>query len=190
MCLDEITGKDLAGTDTTVVRTLRTGETSLGPAIWVSIGIEDGVLLLETEPGLSVGSSVHDLLAVSAVVGLVDSAIVVVTLAEDEDVGTSTERVLEDGNGALGMSAGLEDNGHTTGRWPVKLMPRGLPDVAGGCELTRNTSELSPGAWLVDDPSKFHSLRSETLAGAFSRVMVLLRRPPSPSIQMSVGGRV
>jgi hypothetical protein len=124
VCLDEITGKDLAGTDTTVVRTLGAGETSLGPAIWVSIGIEDGVLLLETEPGLSVGSSVHDLLAVSAVVGLVDSAIVVVTLAEDEDVGTSTERVLEDGNGALEMSARLRDDGHATGRWPVKLKPR------------------------------------------------------------------
>lgn len=51
--------------------------------------------------------------------------------------------------------------------------------------LTRKTSELSPGAWLVDDPSKFHSFNSDTEAGALSRVMVLHRRPPSPSIQTS-----
>jgi len=54
--------------------------------------------------------------------------------------------------------------------------------------LTRKTSEFSPGAWLVEEPSKFHSLSSETEAGFPDRmVMVLQRMPPSPSIQMSDG---
>lgn len=39
----------------------------------------------------------------------------------------------------------------------------------------------------MEEPSKFHSLRSATDEGEFSRVMVLLRMPPSPSIQISVG---
>lgn len=55
------------------------------------------------------------------------------------------------------------------------------------CVLTRKTSELSPGAWLVDEPSKFHSRRSATDSGDLLRVMVLERRPLSPSIQMSGG---
>lgn len=42
---------------------------------------------------------------------------------------------------------------------------------------------------MVDEPSKFHSRRSATdLGGPFSRVMVLQRRPPSPSIQTSERG--
>ncbi len=52
----------------------------------------------------------------------------------------------------------------------------------------RKTSELSPGAWFVDEPSKFHSLSSDTDLGACSSVMVLHRRPPSPSIQDVCGG--
>ena len=54
-------------------------------------------------------------------------------------------------------------------------------------KLTRKTSESPPGAWLVEEPSKFHSLRSATEVGALSMVMVLQRMPPSPSIQMSDG---
>lgn len=57
--LDEITGKDLSGTDTTVVWTLGTWETHLGPTEWLSIGIKESVLLLETEPWLGGLDSVH-----------------------------------------------------------------------------------------------------------------------------------
>lgn len=39
----------------------------------------------------------------------------------------------------------------------------------------------------MEEPSKFHSLRSATDEGEFSRVIVLLRMPPSPSIQISIG---
>lgn len=87
-------------TSSTVVRALGTGETALGPAERSTIRIEEGVLLLQTEPRLRVLCLVHDLLRVMAVVGLVGSAIVVVALGKNEDVVTSTERVLEDGSGA------------------------------------------------------------------------------------------
>ncbi len=51
VCLDEITGKDLASANTTVVRALGTGETHLGPAEDLSVGVEEGVLLLEANQG-------------------------------------------------------------------------------------------------------------------------------------------
>jgi len=104
--LDEVTGEDLTGTNTTVVRALRTWETHLGPAEDLSIGIEEGVLLLETKPRLVLLGGVHDLLGVSTVVGLVDGSIVVVTFTENEDVVTTTEWIWEHGDGALVRSAG------------------------------------------------------------------------------------
>jgi len=45
-----------------------------------------------------VGSLVHDLLGVMAVVGPVGGSVVVVGLCKDEDVVTATERILEDGS--------------------------------------------------------------------------------------------
>lgn len=170
--LDEVTGKDLAGTDTTVVGALGTGETVLGPAVDLAVVVEESVLLLETEPGLSLLGSVHDLLGVGTVVGLVGGAVVVVALAKNKNVGTATEGVLEDGDRALGNKFSRRNVGGAS--QPSKL-------------LTRKTSELSPGAWLVEEPSKFHSRRSATDLGASSRVMVLQRRPPSPSTQTSGG---
>lgn len=68
MRLDEISSKDLAGTDTTVIRTLGTGETHLGPTVDLSIGVKQSVLLLETEPGLFCGGRLHDFGTVGAVV--------------------------------------------------------------------------------------------------------------------------
>lgn len=101
MSLDKITSKHLAGTDTTVVRTLRTGEAVLGPAKDLTIGVKESVLLLETEPRFGVLGGVHHLLAVSSVVGLVRGTVVVVTFTEDENVGATSEGVLEDGNWTL-----------------------------------------------------------------------------------------
>lgn len=101
MSLDKITSKHLAGTDTTVVRTLRTGEAVLGPAKDLTIGVKESVLLLETEPRFSVLGGVHHLLAVSSVVGLVRGTVVVVTFTENENVGATSEGVLKDGNRTL-----------------------------------------------------------------------------------------
>ena len=50
--IDDVTGKDLASTDTAVVRTLGSRIAALRPAIRPVIHIEESVLLLETEPGL------------------------------------------------------------------------------------------------------------------------------------------
>lgn len=99
MSLYDITAVDLASTDTAVVRTLRTGETTLGPAIGVSKLIEESVLLLETEPGLLILVRLHQLGAVMSVVELVWYAVGIPALGEDEDVVTTAEGIGEDGNG-------------------------------------------------------------------------------------------
>jgi hypothetical protein len=98
--LDDVTAVDLAGTDTTVVRALGTGETTLGPAVWPAIGAKKGVLLLQTEPELFLGVCLHQAVAVVTVVELVGAAIGVPGFAENEDVVTLTEGVGVDSNGA------------------------------------------------------------------------------------------
>jgi hypothetical protein len=50
--LNQISRKDLSSTDTAVVGSLRAGVAALGPSERPSIGVEEGVLLLESEPGL------------------------------------------------------------------------------------------------------------------------------------------
>lgn len=101
MGLDEITGKDLASTDTTVVRALGTGETHLGPSKDLSIGVKQGVLLLESEPGLLLLDRVHRLFAGRSVVGAVGRTVVVVAFTQNEEVLASSERIAEHGDGAL-----------------------------------------------------------------------------------------
>lgn len=63
MSLDEISGENLARTDTTVIRALGTWETHLGPTVRLLVGVKEGVLLLETEPGFLGCRGVHGLLA-------------------------------------------------------------------------------------------------------------------------------
>jgi hypothetical protein len=107
--LNNITAVDLAGSDTAVVRTLRTGETTLGPAVWPSIGAKEGVFLLETEPEVLAGMCLHQLGRFVAVVELVGGAIRVPGLTEDKDVLSLAEGVREDSNGAdidIGVVAG------------------------------------------------------------------------------------
>lgn len=58
-----------------------------GPAIRPVILTEESVLLLETEPGLTLGVGLHDLGALMAEVVLVGSAVGVPALGEDDDVG-------------------------------------------------------------------------------------------------------
>ena len=95
-------------TSTAVVRPLGTRETALGPTIGGAVEVEEGVLLLETEPRGSVLCELHDFCGMVAVVGLVRGAIVVVALCEDEDVVATAEGVLEDGGGTevdIGVAA-------------------------------------------------------------------------------------
>ena len=85
-------------TSTAVVGALGTRETALGPTVGGAVHVEEGVLLLETEPGSLVLGELHDLRGMVTVVGPVGRAIVVVALGEDEDVVAATEGVLEDGS--------------------------------------------------------------------------------------------
>ena len=87
-------------TSTAVVGALGTGETALGPAVRRAVHVEEGVLLLETEPGDLVLGELHNLGGMVAVVGPVGGTVVVVALGENEDVVTATEGVLEDGGRA------------------------------------------------------------------------------------------
>jgi hypothetical protein len=87
-------------TDTAIIRALRTGETALWPLIWLIIGIKEGILLLETEPWLDIENLVHDLFGVVTIVGPVWGSIVIIGLGKDEDVVSTTERILENGGRA------------------------------------------------------------------------------------------
>jgi hypothetical protein len=98
--LDNVTAVDLAGTNTTVVRTLRTGETTLGPSIGSTKLIEESVLLLKAEPRNVLLVGLHELVAFMSAVELVRGAIGVPALTEDEDVVAPAERIWEDSNGA------------------------------------------------------------------------------------------
>jgi hypothetical protein len=98
--LDEITAEDLAGADTTVVRALRSGESVLGPAERPAVDIEEGVLLLKTEPEALAGVGLHEEGSVVTEVEGVGLAIRHPGLAHDEDVGLAAEGVVVDSNGA------------------------------------------------------------------------------------------
>ena len=76
---------------TAVVGTLGTGEPVLGPTEWVLVTIEQSVLLLDTKPGLLVLSLLHDLQAGGPVVGGHGLLLVVVGVAQDQDVVPSSE---------------------------------------------------------------------------------------------------
>lgn len=94
VAFDNVSSKDLSGTNTTVVWTLRSWETTLWPSVWLVINVEQGVFLFKTEPRLLSSGLLHDLVGVVSVVGLVGSTIIVVTFAQDDDVVTSSDRVL------------------------------------------------------------------------------------------------
>lgn len=98
--LDDISAVDLAGTDTTVVRALGAGEATHGPAVRAVMHVEEGVLLLETEPWLLLLVGLHELVALISVVEGVGSAIGVPALADHQDVGCQAEGVRVDGHGA------------------------------------------------------------------------------------------
>ena len=98
--LYDITAEDFAGTHTAIVRTLRSRETTLGPAIWPTVWAEKRVLLLKTEPELVLRVSLQKPSGLVAVVEFVGRSIWVPALGHDKDVVTSTDWVREDGHGA------------------------------------------------------------------------------------------
>jgi hypothetical protein len=136
--LDDVTAVDLAGTDTAVVRALRTGETALGPAVGPTVGSQQGVFLLQTEPELVLGVGLHQLGSLVTVVELVGSAIGVPGLAEDEDVVTLPEGVGVDGNGA-DVDIGVVTGGLASGgavKVPLGEFIDGLDSLVEGLDRT------------------------------------------------------
>jgi len=89
--LNDISAVDLSGTDTTVVWTLWTWETTSWPSKWLIEIIKESILLLETEPWDLVLVSLHQFGAVVAVVELVWDTVGVPALAKDEDVVAASE---------------------------------------------------------------------------------------------------
>jgi hypothetical protein len=114
--LNDVTAVDLAGTDTAVVRALRTGETALGPAVGLVIEIEQGVLLLETEPRNLLLVGLHELGAGMAVVELVGSTVGIPALSQDKDVVVAAEGIAVHGDGTkvnIGVLTGSLTGGGT-----------------------------------------------------------------------------
>jgi len=97
---DEIAGENFAGTSTTVIRALGAWETAFRPTIGSTVNIEQSIFLLETEPRDFGLRFIHNFFRVVTIVGPVGSTIIVVALGEDEDIVTTTERILEDSGGA------------------------------------------------------------------------------------------
>lgn len=97
VALDDVTGKDLASTNTTVVWALWRWETALWPAVWLVVDVEESVFLLETKPWLLGCGLLHNLVGVVSVVGLVWGSIRVVALGKNNDVVSPSEWVREEG---------------------------------------------------------------------------------------------
>jgi len=98
MSLNNITSKDTISSNTAVVRTLRGGESTFRPSKGVSLLGEEGVFLLKTKPGIVLLGLFEDANGIVARVGLVGGAIRVEAFSHDEDVVSSAEGILEDGN--------------------------------------------------------------------------------------------
>ena len=119
--------RKFALTSTTVVGTLGTWETVFRPTVRVIVGVQQSVLLFKTEPGLVLLGQLHNFSGMVTMIGLVWSAVVVVALSEDENIITTTEGVLEDGDWPqvdVGVTAWSLVGGRT-----IEIPNSQLPDV-------------------------------------------------------------
>lgn len=100
MSLNDISAVNLAGTNTAVIRTLGTGETTAGPAIGPPIRTQKSVLLFQTEPPILLSVGLHETSGFVTEVELVGCPIRIPSLAEHDDVITEAEGIREDCGGA------------------------------------------------------------------------------------------
>ena len=98
VCFNDITSVDFSGTDTAIVGALRTRETTYWPAVWFAIGIEEGVFLFETEPGVMGFVFFHQFGTFGTEVEFVGGAVRVVAFGKDQDVVSATEGIWVHGN--------------------------------------------------------------------------------------------
>ena len=97
---NDVATNHTARSDTTVVRALRTREAAYRPAKRPTIGTHERVLLLNTEPAMLILALLEDLDSIVTEVGLVRSAVIVVTFGKDQDVIATTEWIREISNRA------------------------------------------------------------------------------------------
>lgn len=99
MGLNDVSGVDFGGTDTTVVWTLWSWETAFRPAVDVAIDrVQESVFLFQTEPNFFLGVGSHQLAALMSMVELVWGAVVVPALGQNDDVVASSERIWVEGD--------------------------------------------------------------------------------------------
>lgn len=96
--LNDVTTVHFVSASSAIVGTLWAWETTLWPSQWLTVCVQQGVLLLNAEPWLVGGAFVDDLLAASTVVGLRWFAVVRVGLAQNENMWSLTEWVTVDSN--------------------------------------------------------------------------------------------
>ena len=82
----DVSPVDISGPDSAVVRSLRSWVAVLGPAERLLVIVKQGVLLLNTEPGLLILDLLHNLETLLPLVGLHGLVLVVVSVAHDEEV--------------------------------------------------------------------------------------------------------
>jgi len=97
--LNNIATVNTVGTNTAVVGTLGSGEPVLGPSEGMSVLSQEGVLLLNAEPGLGRLSSLHDLQADLPVVGVCGLLVVLVGFTHHHDVVSTSEWIRVDLDG-------------------------------------------------------------------------------------------
>ena len=83
---------DISGPDSAVVRSLGPRVAVLGPTERLLVIIEQGVLLLNSKPGLLVLCLLHDLKTILPLVGLHWLIFVVIRVTEDEEIVSLGER--------------------------------------------------------------------------------------------------
>lgn len=96
--LDDFAADHLIGTDATVIGTLRTREAILRPAEWPAVEVQQGVLLLDAEPGILVLDGFHRLIRQVPLVRLRRRLVAIVGVAEHELVFTAAERIVINGH--------------------------------------------------------------------------------------------
>lgn len=111
---DDISAVDFAGTNTTVIWSLRAREAALGPTIRPAIRAKKSVFLLETKPWLVLGIGLHQSSGFVTVIELVGASIGVPGLTQDQDILTATERIGKDGTRA-DVNIGVVPRGLTGG---------------------------------------------------------------------------
>merc|ERR1719242_2210275 len=105
--LHNVPAVDLVSPHPAVVGTLWPGEPVLGPAEWVLVLVQQSVLLLDTEPWVVVLGLLHHLLAGLPLVGVSWQLVVLVRLAQHQDVVAPPEGVRVDLDGVqVGVGVG------------------------------------------------------------------------------------